>query len=343
MELAFEPDARGVRPAKELVGNEAVVHAEPVRELPLRASHGGQRRDADTHAHEPVEVPGQVARAHDLRRITLRGIRRPDVEVVAHLRREEPARERREEFLQLDILSPLNGLLVAEGIDVGRVQVPLVQITAVAEKPEIDLALIAGEQQESDVGNVRERLGFRCLRFNSGSGAELGAAAVRHPDAPLVVAPGPSQQTRCGAHRSQQHDARGCVRRTLRAFTRLRCARYDHRSDLRRCGVRTCRRVALGVLCGRRRREKDKKKKKEGRGQHRSVRTGFVRTAGGILHVRLTSARSPANGMWPKSRDVVGSADTLNARASPLLVENRGDYPRPGRAAVLQTGTVPER
>ncbi len=57
MELAFEPDAGGVRAPEELVGNQAVVHAEPVRELTLCASHGGQRRDADTHAHEPVEGP----------------------------------------------------------------------------------------------------------------------------------------------------------------------------------------------------------------------------------------------------------------------------------------------
>ena len=165
MELALEPDAGGVRPAEELVGNQAVVHAEPVRELTLRASHGGQRRDADTHAHEPVEGPGQVARADDLRRIALRCVRRPDVEVVAHLRREEPPRERREELLQLDVLAPLDGLRVAEGVDVGLVQIPLVQIARVAEEPEIDLALVAVEEQEADVRNVREGLGLLRLRF----------------------------------------------------------------------------------------------------------------------------------------------------------------------------------
>ncbi len=225
MELAFEPDAGGVRPPEELVGNQAVVHAEPVRELTLGAPHGGQRRDAGTHAHEPVEGPGQVARAHDLRRIALRGVRRPDVEVVAHLRREEPPRERREELLQLDVLAPLNGLRVAEGVDVGRVQIPLVQIPRVAEEPEIDLALVAVEQQEADVRNVREGLGLLRLRCHGGAGAELGAAAVRHPDAGLVVAPGPSEQTRRVAHRSQQHDALRRVGLALRTLTWLRCAR----------------------------------------------------------------------------------------------------------------------
>ena len=207
MELAFEPDAGGVGPAEEFVGNQAVVDAEPVRELTLGASHGGQRRDADADVHEPVEAPGEVARAHDLRRIALRCVRRPDVEVVAHLRREEPPRERREELLQLDVLAPLNGLRVAEGVDVGLVQIPLVQIPPVAEKPEIDLALLAVDEQEADVRNVRERLGLRRLRCHGGAGAELGAAAVGHPDAGLVVAPGPSEQTRRVAHRSQQHDA----------------------------------------------------------------------------------------------------------------------------------------
>ena len=161
MELAFEPDAGGVRPSEELVGDQAVVHAEPVRELPLGASHGGQRRDAGPHAHEPVEDPGQVARAHDLRRIALRCVRRPDVEVVAHLRREEPSRERREELLQLDVLALRNGLRVAEGVDVGLVQISLVQIPRVAEEPEIDLALVVVHEQEADVRNVREGLGLR--------------------------------------------------------------------------------------------------------------------------------------------------------------------------------------
>jgi Protein of unknown function (DUF3011)/Amidohydrolase len=47
-----------------------VPHAEDAL-LPLRlvVKHGGQRRDAGTHAHEPVEGPSQVARAHDLCRI----------------------------------------------------------------------------------------------------------------------------------------------------------------------------------------------------------------------------------------------------------------------------------
>ena len=224
MEFAFEPDAGGVRPPEELIGNQAVVHAEPVRELTLCASHGGQRRNAGTHAHEPVEGPGQVARAHDLRRIALRCVRRPDVEVVAHLRREEPPRERREELLQLDVLALRHGVRVAKGVDVGIVQIPLVQIARVAEQPEIDLALVAVEEQEADVRNVREGLGL-LLRLHDGAGGELGAASVRHPDARLVVTPGPSEQTRRVTHRSQEHDALRRVGWTLRAFARFRRAR----------------------------------------------------------------------------------------------------------------------
>ena len=105
-------------------------------------------------------------------------------------------------------------------------------------------------------------LGLRRLRFRGGAGAELGAAAVRHPDAGLVVAPGPSEQTRRVARRSQQHDALRRVGRALRAFTWFRCARHRRGSALRRCGVLTNRRVVLRVLCCRRRREKDKKKER---------------------------------------------------------------------------------
>ncbi len=149
VELAFEPDAGRVRAAKELVGNQAVVHAEPVRKLTLGASHGGQRRDAGTDGHEPIERPAQVARAHDLRRIALRGVRGPDVEVVAHLRREKPPREGREEFLQLDVLAQRNSLRVAEGVHVCLVEISLVQIPRVAEQAEIDLALVAVDEQEA--------------------------------------------------------------------------------------------------------------------------------------------------------------------------------------------------
>ena len=46
-------------------------------------------------------------------------------------------------------------LRVAEGVDVGLVQIPLIQIARVAEEPEIDLALVAVEEQEADVRNVR--------------------------------------------------------------------------------------------------------------------------------------------------------------------------------------------
>ena len=90
-----------------------------------------------------VEHVAQVAGADDLRRIALRRVRRPDVQVVAELRRQEPAGERREELRQLDVLPLLNRVLDAEGVRVGRVDVPLIEIARVAEEAEIDLALLA--------------------------------------------------------------------------------------------------------------------------------------------------------------------------------------------------------
>ena len=92
--------------------------------------------------------------ADDLRRIALRRVRRPDVEVVAELRRQEPAGERQEELLQLHVLAPLHGLHVPERIDVGLVEALLIQIARVAEEPEVHLALVALDEQESDVGDV---------------------------------------------------------------------------------------------------------------------------------------------------------------------------------------------
>src|SRR4029450_1045856 len=147
-------------------------------------------------------------------------------EAVAHLRREEPPRERREELIELDVLAPLNGLRVAEGIDVGLVQIPLVQISPVGEKSEIDLALVAVEEQEADVRTMRERPRMRRLLCLDRTGCKLGAAAVRYPHAGLVVAPGPSEKTRRFAHRSQQHDALRRVGWATRTFTGLRRARH---------------------------------------------------------------------------------------------------------------------
>ena len=114
VELALEPDARRVRTPEELVGDQPVVHAEPVRKLAFGASYGWQRGDAGTDADVPVEGLSDVSGANDLRRITLGRVRRPDVQVVAKLRREIPSGERREKLLQLDVLAPHHGPRVAE-------------------------------------------------------------------------------------------------------------------------------------------------------------------------------------------------------------------------------------
>src|SRR5688572_31354910 len=49
---SFEPHAGGVGAAEEFVGDQAIVDAEPVRELPLRASHRRQRGDPGSHAED---------------------------------------------------------------------------------------------------------------------------------------------------------------------------------------------------------------------------------------------------------------------------------------------------
>ncbi len=129
-EIALRPDAVGVRAAEELVGDHPVVDAEPVRELPLGAADRRQRRDAGANRDEAIERVAQIAGADDLRRIALRRVRRPDVEVVAELRRHEPTGERRKELRELNVLPLLNGVRDAEGIRIRRVDVPLIEITA---------------------------------------------------------------------------------------------------------------------------------------------------------------------------------------------------------------------
>ena len=104
-------------------------------------------------------------------------------------------------------------------------------------------------------------LGLRRLRLLDGAGAELRAAAVRHPDAGLVVPPGLSEQTRRVARRSQQHDPLRRVGDATRTFTGLRRARHRRASALGRRRVLTDWRLGLRVLCSRRRREKDQQKK----------------------------------------------------------------------------------
>ena len=77
-------------------------------------------------------------------------VRRPDVEVVAHLWREEPPRERREELLQLDVLAQRNGVRVAEGVDYVRAAgvAPSVaddRITETPSKPAVDVTAVTME------------------------------------------------------------------------------------------------------------------------------------------------------------------------------------------------------
>src|SRR4029079_6620711 len=122
--------------------------------------------------------------------IALRGIRRPDVQVVAKFRRQEPAAERREELRELDVLPLLDGVLDAERVDVALVEVPLIQVPDIAEETQIHLSLLALEEKKAAVRHVLRRFLLLLLdllqRLSRG---ERAGTAVRHPDASVVVAP----------------------------------------------------------------------------------------------------------------------------------------------------------
>jgi hypothetical protein len=177
-----------------------------------------------------VEHVAQVAGADDLRRVALRRVRRPDVEVVAHLRREEPAGEGQEELVELEVLALLDGLGVAEGVGVARVEPLLVQVAGVAEEPDVDLALLARHEQEPCVGDVLKGLPLLLLRLGRArlrrGDEELGHAAIRHPHALVVEPPRLAEQAgRLPGRPQENHTLRG-VGRAVLPLTRLR--RADH-------------------------------------------------------------------------------------------------------------------
>jgi hypothetical protein len=64
-QFALEPEPGGLGPAKELVRDQAIVHAQPVRELTLGAAHTRKRSDPSSEGDVPVErvadVPGASA------------------------------------------------------------------------------------------------------------------------------------------------------------------------------------------------------------------------------------------------------------------------------------------
>ncbi len=222
--IALHPDAVGVGAAKEFVGDQPVVHTEPVGELSLGAAHRWQRGDAAAHCDVAIEHVAQIAAADHLRRITLRGIGRPDVQVVAEFGRQEPAAERREKLRQLNVLALLNRMLDAEGVGVRRVDTELIQVAHVAEQAEEDFAFLARVEAKTEIGDIRGCLlrlrHLRCCR----AGDELAAAAIRHPDAVVVVAPALAKEARrrpCGF--DQRHTRRRVGRTdlavTLAGFT----------------------------------------------------------------------------------------------------------------------------
>src|SRR5262249_37757524 len=115
---------------------------------------------------------------------------------------------------------------VAEVVGVARIEALLIEIADVREEPHVDLALFAVEQLEAGVRHVRRRVLLR-LRRDRALGTDLpreefGAAAVRDPDAMVVVTPSSAEQTRRRAGRPRKDHARGRVRRAIGARSRLR-------------------------------------------------------------------------------------------------------------------------
>jgi hypothetical protein len=78
----------------------------------------------------------------------------------------------------LNVLTPLNRARVAEGIDIRLVEISLVQVPRIAEEAEIDLTLVAVEEQESHVGNVTRHARFGSVRCRGWARRELAGATV---------------------------------------------------------------------------------------------------------------------------------------------------------------------
>src|SRR6185436_9063317 len=106
----------------------------------------------------------------------------------------------------------------------------------VAEETEVDLPLFAVVEQESGVRDVLEWLCLLLLLFDL-AGDEFAAAAVRHPDAGVVIAPGFSEEAWRRTRRSCEGYPCGRVGGTVDAFAcgrRARNGRLRHLGGLRR-------------------------------------------------------------------------------------------------------------
>ena len=110
----------------------------------------------------------------------------------------------------------------AEVVGVGLVEPELVQVANVGVDLEVDVALVGVGQLEA----VQGRVGAEVILLSVADG-ELGAAPVRDPDTPLIVAPGPAPLARHGAGGPQQGDARLRVGRADLTLPDFRGA--DHR------------------------------------------------------------------------------------------------------------------
>jgi hypothetical protein len=234
-ELSPDPDAHRVRAAKELVRHRAVVHAEPVRKLVLVAPDGRQGAEPAAESDQVVEDVAEVSPAHHLTALARRRVRRPEPEGVAKLRVEKPAGEGQEHLVQLDVLPDVDGLRVAEIVDVGRVEPLLVQVAQVREETDVDQPLVALVDPEPDGGQVLEELlllfgrlllGRLRLPRTRSPEDERGRAAFRDPNALLVVAPRLAELARRLSRGFGEDDALRRVGGTVLALARLRRARH---------------------------------------------------------------------------------------------------------------------
>ena len=177
-----------------------------------------------------VERVRQEAGDHHLGAKPLRGVGGPHVGAVIQFRTHRPAVEEHDRLVDLKVLPLLDRLGVPKTVGVGRVQRSLIQVAHVGVETDVQVPLLGVGNLEAAAGRVRaEPLTAR----GPFAERELGAAAVPHPDALLVEAPGRTQFAGHCSSGSHERDAFCRVGRTGLSLARLRAAHHGHGRDPR--------------------------------------------------------------------------------------------------------------
>src|SRR5215469_14744486 len=85
-DIPLGPEAARVGGPEELIRQQAVVDAQPEREVALRGTHAGERGDAAGEYEAFIKRVGKVPREHDLCALALGGIGAPGVQEVTEPR-----------------------------------------------------------------------------------------------------------------------------------------------------------------------------------------------------------------------------------------------------------------